>query len=374
MGIILAENFNIAETTHANIRTALAAKNITPLAAPVMWFNSVIATQTENGVTRPYFRFQTNYYNGSGPAFDSIGLPLTNSTNPFYLSFRIRFPQTTALSTLVQFSVRTQNIVGANNVGLVHFENTGSQINIYPGYGAATSANGFIQLPFDTWVMVEVYRGADGKVKVWVNDLLLPGLSTYVSTAPLAADPRVYLGPYRPNTYIQTMPTWDISDVVLVDAATTGLQNRVGSSGRVETVPYTADVAANWTPPAGVTAAHNTLMTSWNAVPDTAKILTGNAVGQRDTYQMGAVPKSRADNNILLAVGLERRASNGGAASHSYASELDLGAGNVEVDNVTLAAGAGYAYNPKFMEKKPDGTNWSMADVAAMKSGFVVKS
>ncbi|ENL9127518.1 hypothetical protein AB6J89_004725 [Salmonella enterica] len=374
MAIIVAENFNIAETTNVNIRNALAARNWA-LGNTAIWTNSAIRTQVENGVTRTFLGMLNNYYNGSGVAFDAIGLPLTNNTNPFYLSFRLRFPYTAALSNVIEFGVDTQNSysVGANR--LLRVFNNGSQLMIYPGSGTSSSLNGaYIQLPFNQWTTIEVFRAADGKVTVWVDDFLLRGAPTFTNFAPNAANPRVWLGPYRSGGYVPSQPEWQISDVILVDAALPGLQYRVGSTGRVDAVPYTADITAEWAPPAGVTAAHNTLMTEFKATPDPNKILTGVTPGQRETYQMGAVPKSRADNDVVLAVGVERRANNAGGAAHTFASEIDVGAGNVEVDSVTLPAGTGYQYMPKFMDKKPDGSNWTMADVAAMKSGFVVKS
>lgn len=374
MAIIAAENFNIAESTHADIRNALASRNWA-LGGSTLWANSAIKTQVENGVTRTFLGMGTNYYPGSGLSFDAIGLPLTNNSNPFYLSFRIRFPYTTALSPVIEFGVDTQNSssIGANR--LVRINNTGTNLLVYPGEGPTSSLNAsFIQLPFNQWTMIEVFRAADGKVTVWVDDFLLRGAPTFFNTAPAADNPRVWLGPSRSRSYVQSQPEWQISDVILVDAALPGLQYRVGSTARVDSVPYTADVVAEWAPPAGVTAAHNSLMTEFKATPDPNKILTGVTPGQREKYQVGAVPKSRADNDVILAVGMERRANNAGGAAHTFASEIDLGAGNVEVGGVTLAAGAGYQYIPKFMDKKPDGSNWTMADVAAMKSGFVVKS
>lgn len=374
MAIIVAENFNFADTTHADIKNSLLARGYVLTTDQTMWSNSAILTQVENGVTRPFLSIAANYYAGNGSTFNAIGLPLTNNTNPFYLSFRLRLANTSPAG-MVEFGVDTQGSVtlGANR--LLRVLPSGGQLAVYPGSGSSASDGGkYLLVPYNQWVMLEIYRAADGKVKVWVDDMLLLGASTFVNSAPAAANPRVYLGPHRNGSYTTGTWPWQISDVVLVDAALPGQQNRVGSTGRVESVPYTADVTAEWAPPAGVTDPHNKLMTSWKSVPDTTKILTGTVAGQRDKYQVGAVPKSRTDNDVVLSVGLERRANNAGGAAHTFASEIDVGAGNVEVDSVTLAAGAGYQYIPKFMDKKPDGSNWTMADVAAMKSGFVVKS
>lgn len=372
MAIIVAENFNFADTTHADIKNSLLARGYVLTTDQTMWSNSSILTQVENGVTRPFLSIAANYYAGNGSTFNAIGLPLTNNTNPFYLSFRLRLANTSPAG-MVEFGVDTAGSVSLGTNRLLRVLPSGGQLAVYPGSGTSASDGGkYLLVPYNQWVMLEIYRAADGKVKVWVDDMLLLGASTFTNAAPSAANPRVYLGPFRNGSYTPGTWPWQISDVVLVDAALPGLQYRVGSTGRVESVPYIADVTAEWTPPAGVTDPHNTLMTSWKSVPDTTKILTGTVAGQRDKYRVGAVPKSRTDNDVVLSVGLELRANNAGGAAHTFASEIDLGAGNVEVDSVTLAAG--YQYIPKFMDKKPDGSNWTMADVAAMKSGFVVKS
>lgn len=374
MAIIGAENFNIAETTHANIRAALAARNWL-VGSSTVWNNTAIGTQVENGVTRTFLRMLCNYYQGSGNVLDAIGLPLTNNSNPFYLTFRLKFASDSAISNLIEFGVDTANssAIGANR--LMRVFNNGSQLQIYPGSGTSSSLGGaYIVMPFNQWVTIDIFRAADGKVTVWVDDFLLRGAENFINTAPVATNPRVWLGTYRNGSFINRGAEWQVSDVILVDGALPGLQYRVGSTGRVDSVPYTADVIAEWAPPAGVTAAHNALMSEFNATPDLNKILTGITPGQREKYQLGAVPKPRADNDVLLGIGLERRANNAGGAAHIFASEIDVGAGNVEIENVTLPAGAGYQYLPKFMEKKPDGSDWTMADVAAMKSGFVVKS
>lgn len=374
MAIILAENFNFADTGHANIQNSLVARGYVFTPERTMWNNTAILTQVENGVTRPFLNMSMNYYAGSGNTFNGFGLPLTNNANPFYLSFRLRLAATSAVG-MVEFGVDTQGSVNLGTNRLLRVLPSGGQLAVYPGSRTSSSdGDKYLLMPMNQWVTLEIYRAADGKIKVWVDDMLLLGASTFTNTAPVAANPRVYLGAFRNGSYTPGTWQWQISDVVLVDAALPGQQYRVGSTGRVEAVPYTADVTAEWAPPAGVTDPHNTLMNSWSAVPDTTKILTGTVAGQREKYQVGAVPKSRADNDVVLAVGMERRANNAGGAAHTFASEIDLGAGNVEVDSVTLAAGAGYQHIPKFMDKKPDGSNWTMADVAAMKSGFVVKS
>ena len=374
MAILLAENFNYVDTAFADIKTALQSRGYTFTTDMSIWNAGAIMTQVENGVTRTFLDTSSNYYASNGNTFNAIGLPLTNNTNPFYLSFRLRLAHTSAAS-MVEFGVDTQGSASLGANRLLRVQPSGTNLLITPGPSTTNSDGGrSILVPMNQWAMIEVFRAADGKVRVWVDDMLLLGASNYVSTAPVAANPRVYLGPYRNGSYIQGQYHWQISDMVLVDATLAGLQYRIGSTGRVESVPYTADIAAEWTPPAGVTDPHNALMSTWKGAVDTTKILTGSAVGQREKYQMGAVPKSRADNDVILALGIERRVNNAGGATHAFASEIDLGAGNVEVDNATLTAGAGYQYLPKFMEKKPDGTNWSMADVAAMKSGFVVKS
>jgi len=374
MAIIGAENFNIAETTHANIRAALAARNWL-VGSSLIWNNTSIGTQVENGVTRTFLQMICNYYPGNGNALDAIGMPLTNNSNPFYLTFRLKFPYTSAVNSMIEFGVDTTNSSLLSSSRLMRVFNNGTQLRIYPGSGTSSSLGGaYIVMPFNEWVTIDIFRAADGKVTLWVDDFLLRGAENFTNTAPVAANPRVWLGPYRNGTYTNTGAKWLVSDVILVDGALPGLQYRVGSTGRVDSVPYTADVTAEWAPPAGVTAAHNTLMSKFNATPDLNKILTGITPGQREKYQLGAVPKPRADNDVLLGIALERRANNAGGAAHIFASEIDVGAGNVEIENVTLPAGAGYQYLPKFMEKKPDGSDWTMADVAAMKSGFVVKS
>lgn len=360
MGVTLMENFEIGDPT------VLTQKGWSLPSGQGVSFS--IQTQTENGVARKFLRQSIG---NPLVQFFPIGIPIPAS-KAFYLSFRLR-SQDLIRNVDLRFHVVTNTAIASINSYAIAYATTvgaGGKWRLQPG-GTDTGEGKIFDL--NTWVTVEVLRDATGTTRVWLDDILLykPGV---VPTAPAANF--VYIGWLVTGTNISKGANsyWDISDVVVVDPATPGLQNRPGSKSRVVPVPFVSDVSAQWDAPAGVTAPHYSLMADYPAAVDTAKVLTGETVGDREQYQAAALPQVVTGADQVLSVQIEQRAANAGGVPHAFATEVNVGSGNVEVAQNQLAGLEAFSYRPVYLDKKPDGTNWTAADVAAMKAGFTIKS
>lgn len=360
MGVTVMENFEVGDPA------VLIEKGWVFPAS-----NSVsIQAETENGVARKKLRVIKNMLANS---FDAIKVPIPAS-KAFYFSARIKwYANVGSVDGSLRFYIATSGtFAGANTAGNAFLGIT----PVTGGFMAYAFNNGSNPGKFFAtaeWVTVEVLRRADGSARVWVNDVLL-----YVANATMnaPADNFVYFGRAQSGggSGGNFSYGWDYMDVVVVDPATPGLQNRPGSKSRVLSVPFVSDVTAQWVPPAGVTTSHYQLMADYPAAVDTSRILTGDEVGKRDQYQAGAVPVVVTGANKVLSVQIEQRAANPGGTQHSFATEVDVGTGIQEVAQNVLSGGTAFGYRPVFLDKKPDGSNWTTADVAAMKAGFSVKS
>lgn len=361
MGVSLMENFEVGSVA------VLAEKGwILPAT------NNSIGTVTENGFTRKRLIVARPL---AAQSFDAIKIPIPSSKE-FYFSTRVAYYDS-GNNGIADAGLRLYIATSGT------FSDAGSNGRLFgfamPANGAWTfytaNTNSGNSRNFGVFerIKVEVYRKADGTTKVWVNDFPLINASL-TTTAP--ADNYIYIGRAQSSQSSGGNSNWgwDYMDTVVVDPSTPGLKYRPGAAARVVSVPMTADVQANWLPPTGVTTPHYSLMADYPAAVDTNKILTGDTVGQRDQYQAGAVPVVVPGANKVLSVQLEQRSANPGAALHTYATEIDTGTGITEVAQNQIAAGGVFVYRPVFIDKKPDGTNWTAADVAALKAGFSLKS
>lgn len=361
MGVTVMENFEVGGIT------ALTEKGWVFPGSNTL----AIVSEVENSVTRKKLRVSRNMLANS---YDALKVPIPAS-KAFYFSVRIRYYANVGGSpdSSMRFYISTIGTFAganaANNIFLAASPAVGGW-NVY-AFGNAAYSSRFI--PTAEWATIEVLRKADGSARVWVNDVLLFVAGATVNPP---ADNYVYFGRAQSGggSGGNFSYGWDYMDVVVVDPATPGLQNRPGSKGRVLSVPFVSDVAAQWIPPAGVTASHYSLMADYPDAVDTSRILTGDTVGQRDQYQASAIPVVVPGADKVLSVQIEQRAANPGGAQHSFATEVDTGSGPVEVARNELSGGTAFSYRPIFLDKKPDGSNWTAADVAAMKAGFSVKS
>lgn len=355
MGTLLMENFNVAAVD------ALASRGITAGVGGDGGVSASIVDFTEDGNSRKALRQSFNTGLGNGAFWAPHSVPITVG-RPFFFSMRLRAGATVPYS---RFYISLSPTY-AQAVFLVVRWIGGTNLAVYPGPGENTAAPG-AAMPVNTFLTLEGSLRADGTALVWVNDMLL---YAGVLNLPLTSN-RLYFGCGRALTQSGFM-TWDVADLVLVDPATPGLQNRPGSTGRVRDVPFTSDVKAEWVPPAGVVTPHYQLMKGYSATVNANELLTGTTLGMQDVYANSGVPG--IGNHKVLSVGLERRIANTGGVPHSVSTEIDVGAGFTSVGDINTPAGVGYQYAPLYLDKKPDGTNWSAADVAAMKAGITVKS
>lgn len=360
MGVTVMENFEVGEPA------ALIDKG---WVFPASNSTSIVA-EAENGVSRKKLRVSRAM---QANTFDAMKVPIPAS-KAFYFSARIKwYANVGSIDSSLRFYISTSGtFTGANTAGNAFLGIT-PVTGGFMAYAFNSGANPGKFFATADWVTVEVLRRADGSARVWVNDVLL-----YVAGATVnaPADNFIYFGRAQNGggSGGNFSYGWEYMDVVVVDPATPGLQNRPGSKSRVLSVPFVSDVSAQWVPPAGVTTSHYQLMADYPAAIDTSRILTGDEVGKRDLYQAGAVPVVVPGADKVLSVQIEQRAANAGGTQHSFATEVDVGSGIVEVAQNTLAGGTSFGYRPVFLDKKPDGSNWTAADVAAMKAGFSVKS
>lgn len=359
MGVTLMENYEVGGSA------ALVEKGWVFPANNTITFDN----QVENSVNRKKMTVAKNLIPN---VFDAIKIPIPAS-KAFYFSTRIRWNRPDLPDTSMRFYL-------ANNADVnAAFSPTNMFCFAYPvGAGWRFCANNSLTAAIkDTalqeWITIEVLRKADGTARVWFNDNLM-----YISGMNITApgDNYLYIGRAQAGggSGGNFLWGWEYMDTVVVDPATPGQQNRPGASARVLSVPFTADLVAEWTPAAGVSTPHRSLMANYPAVPVTADLLTGTEVGKREQYQAGAVPVVVPNADKVLSVQIEQRAANPGGTPHSFATEVDAGAGRQEVAQNSLAGGSGFVYRPVFLDKKPDGTVWTAADVAAMKAGFSLKS
>ncbi len=321
-----------------------------------------IETYAENGVTRKKYRHGGTL---SRPLFYTNSIPIPGANKAFYASFRFQWfgPWYDGL----QLRIATSTDVSAVNNIMIRCDRSGNNFVFYP-LGINTPS---VAVPWDQPFCVEVHRRVDGTFRCWVNDILLQ----VSQTIPAPPANVLYFGRAQiNNTSGGAYCGWDLMDAVVIDPTTPGQQYRPGSSMRVLSSPMNADVTTDWLPPSGVTSSHFSLVSGLTATVDANKVLTGNTVGMRDQYQSGGVTLINATTNKVLSVGIEKRIANAGSVAHSYATELDTGAGPAEIENVTMAGLSGYLYQPVYLDKKPDGSIWTPADLATLKAGIKVKS
>lgn len=370
MAVNLLENFNIIAADDAAVKAALAGRGFIIPSTNYGSRTFSIKTFTENGVTRHSLLENGRQVNSAGQNLWSI----PNVDRPYYFSLRVRFSGDTSLpagSNAQVFYVTSVN--GASTaasmiVGQVAGAAGSHYVRWYFGQRLHEL---FKDIPAGEFAVIECMVEADGTVYVWINDELLYQQKT------IPASTFIYFGGGQVGTLAVDNPyidMWEISDICLVDPTQPGLQNRPGSSMRIVDVPFTNDVQANWIPPEGVTDPHYQLMADYTQPVDTDVVLTGNVVGMRDQYQAGSVPQAAEGNDQVLSLKIDKRTANDGGATHSYATEIDVGSGIQEIETVMLSPGAGFAYQPVYLDTKPDDSNWTAADVANLKAGLSVKS
>lgn len=357
MGVHFMENFDVDSLAAVADRGIALDQTVT----------STLASFSENGITRKMIS-QRRTLNGFA-YYLSNAIPIPSS-KAFYLSFRLNYPFTQVAFNEMSFTISTVPDLASlsgNNVIASLKPGSSTTFNLYP-LGLTTSP--FVAVPINRFVTIEVRRDADGTTRVWADDILVY-LAGHVSNAP--AGNFVYMGIQLVGPTAGGAPYgFDISDVVVVNPATDGLKNRPGSTGRVLSLAGKSDITAEWSAPAGVTTPHYQLMSGYPLPIDTNKILTGRAVGLRETYEFGPIPTGFGTE--VLSVGLEQKLSNTGGLPHTIQNEVDVGAGPVAVKTLTLQPGSGYQYLPAYIDKKPDGTNWTAADLTSLKAGLSIVS
>lgn len=341
MGITVMENFDL------NDPSALAGRGFEIPTYSAL--TRTIVSDTENGVTRP--AMQVSNLNTAAGSMAAIKIPIPTS-KVFYMSMRIK---ATALQTdcfiVLNNTLTTSGVeycfadLGVQDVG----HRSG------PRYKVATLNN---------WFCMEVYRAANGAIKVWVNDFIA---SPVGATMAAPGENFLYLSSLM-NGGAKPPATFLIDDLVVVDPATPGLQYRCGSAARLLTLQAQADVTAEWTPAAGVTTPHYQIIRDYPSTISDDTVLTSDGEDSREQYQYGA--PSSVFGNKILGVSFENLVRNPGGVTAKLSVEADVGAGRVEVGSVTVAGSPNFAYRPVIADKKPDGSSWSMADLANLKAGY----
>ena len=362
MGVTLMENFEVSGQVGGQV--ALAEKGwVFPASNTVS-----IANETENGVTRKKLSVVKGL---SAGVFDAIKIPIPAS-KAFYFSTRVRWSIANSPAPL-QLRVGTVGTyAGITTTGNV-FGFAALKGNGWSFYVGNVDTNPGKTFGMQEWITLEVLRKSDGSMRVWVNDILL-----YMAGATInaPADNYVYIGRLQVagTSGTQTTCGWEFMDTVVVDPATAGLQNRPGSASRVLSVPFTSDLVTQWTLSGGATGAHYPYMATYPDSVGSSTVLIGDTPGQREQYQSGMLPAVVSGANQVLALQIEQRAANIGGSPHTFATEIDIGSGITEVAQNQLPGSSGYLYRPIYLDKRPDGNNWTAADIAALKAGFSIKS
>lgn len=360
MAVYRMENFDVDEVSALVTRGFLLPANDGR-------FITSLGSVVENGLSRKTLRVSHSIV-GNGPIY-YIGLPFpTNGEG--YLSFRMRVTSNGNNRQNIQRIALTRSSTSTIPLNSLFWKaSTGSIGPTTNGTGTGGFVNS-LPFAFDTWYTIEVYRSSTGAYRIWVDDFLIqpaPGTTVLApATAGFLYLAFGYENPVLPPPAIIT----DIADFVAVDTIGDGLKYRPGKTARVLPVSASSDVISEWT--GGDGSPHFSQLANFTSVIAADGYITAGEVGKREQYQQsGIVPGFGQE---VLTVGAEHFVNSVGGAVHTLTAEMDTGSGIQPVSDLLMAPGAGYVYRPVYLAKKPDGTNWTYADVAAVKSGFSIKS
>jgi hypothetical protein len=360
MGVYRMENFEVPDIASLNVRGFTIPANNSN-------FTTAIQSFTDQGVTRK--RLQINHLIDANQGRYMIGLPFPTS-GAGYLSFKMRTVNNGNSRQLIQRVSLNMGTGAANVSNNVLWEMTNNKIGTTASGQEVGAQVNTLPYNFDTDYKVEAYRSATGDYRIWIDDFLILPTSGVSLIAPgVQGSLQLVFGTQNGVSPPPTITTY-IWDLVAVDPATAGLQYRPGRTARVLPVTATADVITEWT--GGDGTAHYSQLADFVAAPGATGYITANVVGKREQYQQGNILAGFGQQ--VLSVGFEHYVANAGAAAHTLTAELDTGSGIVSVADLLLPSGGAYQFAPVYQGKKPDNTNWTYADVAALKSGFSIKS
>lgn len=398
MGITVMENFDVADVASL----AGAPHNITIGAHSGMISYDNIKTFTEEGVRRTSYATMSNMYDGSGAAYGKVlQIPIpapasnVNADRTYYASFRVRFltgttnPQAATVSKVLPSNstfLGISSYVGAYGYShqymlatVVRGDNLAggdaNKLRLFAG-NTATAATAQAQFTPDAdgWFHIEVFKPAGSFFyTIWLNDFMYTQVTASGNPNVVNANSNalcVFLG--RSTGYFTGYWGIEVTDVIVIDPTTAGQNYRFGSSGRVLSMDYTADLVNEWVAAPSATLSHRQMMMIDKSVPDANNILTATTVGQREEYAMQPIPAKFGAYVPVIKV--QPRVMNAGASSHSMAVEMDWGTGRAEIGSKTVAPGGAYDTTPIIMTTKPNGDPWTAADFASAKAGFSVKS
>ena len=341
-----------------------------------LWNSATFATETEMAGLdlHSFLRMNAYYYAGSGSTRDLLGVPV-NWANGVYFSMRLRINGGPA-NTMRYFVCSTDPSTLAGTRDLFNVWDNGAQWYIFTGY--QSSFSGLIPFAYNEWVTIEVFRDSAGKVTLWANDIIIKA-PTYTNTLPGATSryyPFLYFGPKRVGSYIESNLAYDVADIVVIDPTITpGPVYRLGSSARVARIPLATDAVAQWNIPAGgIATTQRDTIKPFRAIQSPLEMVDSTVIGARDQFTLGPVPKLKVDNTLVAGVQVERTSGNTGGSAHSISMEMDTGSGIKETSVLTIPAATSNVYGNEVLNRTPEGANWTLANLAATKVGFSVKS
>lgn len=366
MSVYWMENFNVPDVAALNARGLTIPANRAGFSTQVVLMSDTTSDGTV--ISRRGLRI-THDVNSAPNGIEFYGLPFP-ANGEGYMSFRMRV-NNNGSARMVVFRVNLMSTKTNQNNTAFFMMNSNLLGPTTTGQIQPTLASSF-PFSYDKFYTVEVYRSAAGVYKVWLDDFLLqaaPGTSIIAPS--VTGQLQLAIG----NTSGVSPPpsiTTDILDFVSVDLTGTGLKYRPGRTSRVLPVTATADLITEWT--GGDGTAHYSQLSDFASVVSSNGYITANEVGKREQYQQAGVLSGYSNLAQVLSIASETYAANMGGAAHTLTMEADVGAGITSMGDVQLPAGGTYLYRPLYADKKPDGTNWSIADLSALKSGFSIKS
>jgi hypothetical protein len=360
------ENFNVPDIASLNTRgLSIPADNGFATTQIVTMSDTTPAGTTIN---RRGLRI-TYTIGSSGGSGQLYGLPFP-ANGEGYMSFRLRV-NNNGSARMVAF--RLNMIAAATNGVNTTFWYMNSNLFGPTSNGQQTSAQpATFNFAYDKFYTVEIYRSATGAYKVWLDDFLLQAPAGTSIVTPATAG---FLYLLVSNVTTVSPPpaiTVDMLDFVSVDLSNPGLQYRPGRTSRILPVAATADVITEWT--GGDGTAHYSQLSDFTNTVNATGYITANVVGKREQYQQGGVLAGFESLQQVLSVGAESYLGNFGGASHTLTTEANFGAGTVSTGDIMLAPTGSYVYRPLYLDKKPDGSNWTIADLSTVKTGFSIKS
>jgi len=223
-------------------------------------------------------------------------------------------------------------------------------------------------------VHVGAFHSTTGSIKVYLNGALeidLSGVETnsfsVTSVNDTTAD-AVTIG--GKSSYVRTdfNGPVDADDFYLTDG--TGLYNTdVLGDVRIEELLPNADGFYQQWDPLGAGLHYVEVDDPYNAIDDDTTYVSTNVVNEIDTYTFPSVTPTAGDVKGV-AVNFYAKKTDSGTRRIQMLARLPAGAGGTDGTGTEVSLGGVYAVYQSYMERDPNGNQWTIANILASEAGI----